>query len=324
MALPLTLACGPYDRTEALRTGDVRIDGVDLTYLCLDSPREIFDRFVGNGEFAVSELSASEFIVMQANGDRRFVALPVFVSRLFRHGFIYVNTTKGIRGPADLAGRRIGVPLYTQTAAVWARAHLIEQYGADFSGVTWVQGALEAAGSHGTPRENHLLKPVTIQQNTSPKPLEVLLAEGEIDALICARQPRAHPDIARLFPDYAAREKEYYRATRVFPIMHLVALRRDIHAAHPWLAGALHAGFDAAKAWAWDRLNRFAAPRTMLPWAGAEVEELNDSLGGDPWRYGLDANRPTLDALMRAMVSQGLIAAPVPLESLFAPVAEAP
>jgi 4,5-dihydroxyphthalate decarboxylase len=316
----ITLACGPYDRTEGLRSGEVRVEGVDLTYLSIDAPREIFDRMAGRQEFDVSELSASEFIVMAASGRSPFVGIPVFVSRVFRHGFIYVNRDKGIAAPRDLAGRRIGVPLYTQTAAVWARHHLAEQYGVDLSGVTWVQGALEAAGSHGTPREVQLLQPVRIEQNHSGTPLEVLLAEGEIDALICARAPKAHRNIARLFPNYVEVEKDFYLSTRIFPIMHLIAIRRDVHEAAPWLGSSLFKAFTEAKDLAWRRLNRFAAPPTMLPWAVAEIDELNERLGGDPWPYGIEPNRPTLDGLMRAMVSQHLIAAPVPLDDLFLPV----
>ena len=205
--LPLTFASCRYDRVEALRTGDVQPEGIDLKMLMFPAGREIFDRMVGAREFDVAELSSSEFISLMGRGDCPFVALPVFPSRVFRHGYIFVNTRAGIRAPKDLEGRRIGVPLYTQTAAIWVRGHLAHEYGVDLDTVRWVQGAVEKGGSHGRPHAPPLLEPVAIEVNSSGKSLEELLAAGEIDALIGSRKPPLlgrSPDIARLLRPEAA------------------------------------------------------------------------------------------------------------------------
>src|SRR6516162_1773001 len=163
--LRLTFACGKYDRMEALRTGDVTVEGIDLNYVAIENPREIFDR-MGNGhEFDAAEFSSSEFISRMARGNCPFVAIPVFPSRVFRHSYIYINCKSGIRTPKDLEGKRVGVALYTQTAAVWIRGHLAHQYGVDLSSIRWVQGAIEKAGPHGNPHAQPLLKPVAIEQN---------------------------------------------------------------------------------------------------------------------------------------------------------------
>src|SRR5262245_19002802 len=162
--LPLTFACCRYDRMEAIREGLVSVEGVDLTCLTLKSGRDVFDRMVGGEEFDISELSASEFISLAGTGRNPFVALPVFPSRVFRHSTMFINTRTGIRSPKDLEGKRVGVPLYTQTAALWARGYLSQQFGVDLSSIRWVQGAIDDAGTHGKPHAPPLLKPVTIEQ----------------------------------------------------------------------------------------------------------------------------------------------------------------
>src|SRR3979411_2557001 len=230
--LSLTFACCRYDRMEAIREGAVAIEGIDLNCITLRSGREVFDRMVGGREFDVAELSASEFISLMGRGDCPFVALPVFPSRVFRHGYIFVNTRAGIRTPKDLEGKRVGLPLYPQTAAIWVRGHLMHQFGVDLAAIRWVQGAVERAGTHGKAHAPPLLRPVALEQNASSEPLATLLARGEIDALIGSRKPETfgrHPDVARLFPDYRALERELYESARIFPIMHLVAMRRELY-----------------------------------------------------------------------------------------------
>jgi 4,5-dihydroxyphthalate decarboxylase len=324
--LALTLACCRYDRMEAIREGEVVPEGIELNCITLRSGRQIFDRMVGGQEFDVAELSASEFISLMGRGDCPFVALPVFPSRVFRHGYIFINTRRGIRTPKDLEGRRIGVPLYTQTAAIWARGLLARQFGVDLASIRWVEGAVEQAGSHGRPHAPRLLRPVAIERNSSGEPLGALLARGEIDALIGSRKPNElgrHPDVARLFPDHRARERQYYEETRIFPIMHLIAIRRDLYERQRWIATSLYNAFVASKRRALERMRYAGSLAAMLPWLIDEVEEIDRVFGGDAFPYGIAANRPTLEALVAYMVEQHFIAPPIAIEELFVPLAGA-
>jgi 4,5-dihydroxyphthalate decarboxylase len=308
---------------EAIREGSVVPEGVDLNCLTLKSGREVFDRMVGVQEFDVAELSASEFISLAGGGDDRFVALPVFPSRVFRHGYIFINTRSGIRTPKDLAGKRVGLPLYTQTAAIWARGHLRHQFGVDLAAIRWVQGAVEQAGSHGKPHSPPLLRPVAMEQNASGEPLSTLLARGEIDALIGSRKPEnfgRHPHIARLFPDYRALERELYQNSKIFPIMHLIAMRRDLYERHPWLATSFYNAFVESKRRALARMRYAGSLAVMLPWLQSEIEEIDAVFGGDAWPYGIEPNRPTLQALIQYMVEQHFISEAIPIEDLFVPI----
>ncbi len=321
--LPLTFACCRYDRMEAIREGLVTVEGVDLTCLTLRSGRDVFDRMVGGEEFDIAELSASEFVSLAGTGQNPFVALPVFPSRVFRHSTMFVNARSGIRSPKDLEGKRVGVPLYTQTAAIWARGHLSRQFGVDLSAIRWVQGAVDAAGTHGKPHAPPLLKPANIEQNTSGHSLGTLLARGEIDALIGSRKPESfgrHPDVVRLFPNYRAIERELYETARIFPIMHLIAMRRSLYERHRWLATSFYKAFVESKRRARERMRYGGSLATMLPWLIDEIEEIDAVFGGDAFPYGVEANRPTLEALVRYMVEQHFIAHVIPIEELFVPI----
>jgi 4,5-dihydroxyphthalate decarboxylase len=321
--LPLTFAACRYDRLEAIREGSVGVEGAELTCLTLPSGRNVFDRMVGGQEFDVAELSASEFISLTGKGDCPFVALPVFPSRVFRHGYIFINTRSGIRSPKDLEGKRVGLPLYTQTAAVWARAHLMQQFGVDLSGVRWVQGAVEKADTHGKPHAPPLLKPINIEQNETGKSLDQMLADGEIDALIGSRKPASlgrNPNVVRLFPNYRAIERELYQSAKIFPIMHLIAMRRTLYEQHRWLATSLYDAFVQSKRRAQARMRYGGSLGYMLPWLLDEIEEIDEVFGGDAWPYGVEPNRPTLEALVRTMVEQHFIARPIPVEELFVPI----
>ena len=323
--LALTFACCRYDRMEAIREGDVVPEGIDLNCITLRSGREIFDRMVGGREFDVAELSASEFISLMGRGDCPFVALPVFPSRVFRHGYIFVNTRR-VRAPKDLEGKRIGLPLYTQTAAIWARGLLAHQFDVDLDSVRWVEGAVEKAGTHGKPHAPPLLRPVRIEHNKSAEPLGALLARGAIDALIGSRKPEElgrHPEVARLFPDYRARERQFYEQTKIFPIMHLIAIRRELYERQPWIASSLYNAFVESKRRAQRRLRYAGSLAAMLPWLIDDVEEIDDLFGGDAFPYGIEANRPTLQALVAYMVEQGFIARPIAIEDSFVPLAGA-
>jgi 4,5-dihydroxyphthalate decarboxylase len=317
--LALTFACSTYDRVLALRTGDVRPEGIDLTFRAIENPRQIFDRMGWNAEFDLAEFSSTEYITRVARGDRTFVALPVFPSRVFRHGYIFVNRRR-IAQPKDLAGKRIGIVLYTQTAMLWVRGMLADEHGVDPDTITWVQGSMRAAGAHGNPNPPALLKPPRVEANTSARSLEELLDSGEIDAVAGTRVPACYgrnPDIVRLFPDFRAVESEYFKRTRIHPIMHLVAMKREVYDRHPWAAERLYDAFMAAKQHCYDMLNIEMAPRYVLPWLQADAEEMYRVFGPDPWPYGVTANRPTLEALMRYMVEQHYLARPLPLTDLF-------
>lgn len=318
-SLRLKFACASYDRMMPLRTGEIRAEGVDLDFVAIENVREIFDRMGASAEFDLSEFSSSEYIGRIGRGDRTLVALPVFPSRMFRHGFIFVNCNR-IAEPKDLEGKRIGVALYTQTAALWIRGMLASEYGVDLSGVTWVQGAVQVAGAHGNPSAPPLLKLPEIETNDSGKSLDQLLDAGEIDAIIGARVPacyRRNPDIVRLFPGYVDVERDYFKRTRIHPIMHLVAMRRDVYEKNPWAAGAMLKAFNAARDRAQELMRIDVAPRYMLPWLQRDIEEIDEVFGSEPWPYGIEANRPTLEALVQYMVEQHYIPRVIPLNELF-------
>jgi 4,5-dihydroxyphthalate decarboxylase len=324
--LRLTFACCRYDRMEAIREGAVPIEGIDLNCITLKSGREVFDRMVGGQEFDVAELSASEFISLTGRGDCPFVALPVFPSRVFRHGYIFINTRSGIRAPKDLEGKRIGLPLYTQTAAIWVRGHLAHQFDVNLETIRWVQGAVEKTGAHGRPHAPPLLRPARIEHNSGAEPLGALLARGEIDALIGSRKPDElgrHPDVARLFPDYRALERELYERSKIFPIMHLIAIRRELYERQRWIATSLYDAFVESKRRARIRMRYAGSLSAMLPWLIDDVEEIDRVFGGDAFPYGIEANRASLQALVAYMVEQNFIARVIPIEELFVSIPSA-
>ncbi len=322
--IPVRFACGLYDRMQALYTREVEPEGIDLQFLNIDAPRKIFDLMAGEQAFDVSELSCSEFITRMSTGDDSFVALPVFPSRTFRHSFITVNRRSGIRSPKDLEGKRIGVPLYTMTAAVWIRGVLQDDYGIDFSKVQWVEGSINSATSHGTPTLMPLAREVSIERgHNEGKSLSQLLDEGSIDAIFGTTLPecrRHNPDIQRLFPDFREVEKDYYKRTGIFPIMHLVAIRKSLYQQHPFIAQSLYRAFIESKQVAYRNMRNLAALRYMLPWLNDDLDELDAVFGSDPWTYGVQANRQTLSTLMRHMQEQGLINEVLPVDQLFIPV----
>jgi len=320
--VPLTFACGLYDRVLPLYAGEVKPEGIDLDFRVVDSPREIFDRMAAKQEFDACEMSLSELISRVAARRCPFVAIPVFPSRMFRHGYIAVNR-KRVRRPADLAGKRIGVPLYTMTAAVFMRGLLKDEYDVDLSGVHWVEGAVNSAAPHGSPMVMPLTKPVSITANNSGRSLSELLAAGEIDAILGTTLPesmRAHPEVQRLFPDFRTIEKDYYKRTRVFPIMHVVVIRRDVYEKHPFVAASLYRALCAAKDEALAKMHYLGALRYMLPWLPDHLDEIDEVFGGDPWAYGVGPNLPTLETAIRYLYDQSLIAAPVAIEDVFEPV----
>lgn len=319
--LRVTLACGPYDRTEALRTGAARPEGIDLVYVPIQSPPEIFARMITNRAFDASEMSCAHALIHRGQGDFPFVAIPVFPSRMFRHGYIFVNTASGIRAPKDLEGKRLGVPEYSQTAAVWIRGLLQHEYDVSLETIKWYAGGVNAPG-----RPDVLVNlpdaAVSITR-VKDRSLNEMLVDGEIDALIGARKPAAlgrDPRVRRLFPNYRGLEQDYYRKTGIFPIMHTVVIQEELYRAQPWIAESLYKAFVQAKAACMDGMRFSSALRYMLPWLHADLEEIEEVFGGDPWPYGLEANRHVLTTLVQYLVEQRLLPRPVPLEELFVPL----
>ncbi|OAP54225.1 hypothetical protein AYL99_11326 [Fonsecaea erecta] len=312
-----------YDRMVPLAVGEVQPAGLSVNFIDVHHPRDIFDRMIANQEFDASELSSSEYITRHVAGDRTFIALPVFPSRVFRHSFIVVNKDK-IKEPKDLNGKRVGVQLYTMTAAVFIRGLLQHEYGVDISSIEWVEGKMEGPGSHGKPSALKPLKPIRITQNTNPtKSLSDLLESGEIDATIGADIPAClgkAPHIDRLFPDFKKVEMEYYKRTGIFPIMHLVAMRRDYYEQNKFAASALYNALNDSKELARKRMESTGALRYMLPWLPQELDEIHEVFGEDCWPYGIEENRKTLEALVQYLYDQSMIERKVPIEELFAPV----
>jgi 4,5-dihydroxyphthalate decarboxylase len=324
--VPLTFACGLYDRVLPVYTGAVPVEGVDLNFVNIDSPREIFDRMSGGREFDACEYSSSEFISRFAAGQCPFVALPVFPSRSFRHSFIAVNR-RLVKTPKDLEGQRIGLPMYTMTASIFIKGLLQRDCGVDLSNVQWVEGQINGVEPHGNPTTMPLVRPVAIEPNKTGKSLSTLLEEGAIAATIGTATPKAlgrNPDVQRLFPDYREVEKEYFRRTRIFPIMHLVVIRRDVYERNPFIATSLYKALGAAKDHAIAKMRYQGSLRYMLPWMTADFDEIDEVFGGDPFAYGVEPNRPTLEALVQYLYDQSLIAAQVDVEDLFVPIHGAP
>ena len=323
--LKLSFACGLYDRMLALHTGEVKPDGVDLNFIAIDQPRPIFDRMSGGQEFDVAEYSSSEFVQRFVNRQCPFVAIPVFPSIAFRLGFIAVNRKSGIKNPKDLAGKRIGVPLYTMTAAIFINGILKNEFGVDLSKVTWVQSAMNTSGSHGSPTVLPLLKKISIENNTGKKTLGQLLAEGAVDATLGTSLPneiRNNRDIVRLFPDYVERDKELYRRKKIYPIMHLVAIKKSIYERYPFVATSLYDAFVKSKQIALEKLFNLRAVRYMTPFLMREIDDIWDVFNGDPWPYGVEPNRQTLEALVQYQQDLGLIDKPVKVDDLFVTVYE--
>jgi hypothetical protein len=319
--LRLTLACGDYDRTRALEEGTIRPDGIELTYLRLPV-EETFFRMVRHREFEIAEMSLSTYALSLQEDPPPFIALPVFTSRMFRHGSIYINTAAGIAAPEDLRGRVVGTPEYQVTAGVWIRGILAEHHDVPVDGVTHLVGGQERPGRIEKITLD-LPDHIRVERIAPDKTLSQMLAVGEIHALFTPRLPRPFverdPRVARLFPDVTAAEKAYHRRTGIFPIMHVVVVRRDVYDAHPWVAQSLYKAFALAKADASDRLYDSSALRVMLPWLTQHVEEARELLGDDYWSYGLQANHDVLTTFLRYHHQQGLSRRQLQPEELFAP-----
>ena len=317
--LKLTLGCWDYDRVLGLKDGRVHPEGIDLTFLNM-IVEETFFRMLRHREFDVSEMSMSSYVVSLTRVEKPFIAIPVFPSRFFRHSCIYVNSESGIKKPTDLIGKLIGTPEYQMTAPVWIRGILSEHYGVPVDSVTYVTGGEE----HPNREEKLKLK---LPKNILVKPIEAgktlsqMLASGEIDALHTARKPSTYDGVKvrRLFPDYVAVEKAYWRQTGIFPIMHVVGIRRDVYRENRWIAMNLYQAFREAQNLCYAGLKETAALKGMLPWFNANVEEAFDLMGDNFWPYGLEKNRTALEVFLRYHYEQGLSPDRVSIDEMFAP-----
>lgn len=320
--LKLTFSAGLYDRMQALYTKEVQPEGIELDFVVNDDPRAIFNKMLASQDFDVSELSLSDYLArLSVEGDKTpFVAIPIFPSRCFRHGFIAVDSRKGIMKPRDLEGKRIGLPRYTMTASVWIRGILQHEYGVDLSTIRWVEGAINRVGDHGDPDILPLVRPVPIERNETGKSLSQLIDEGELDAIIGTSLPesrRHNPFVRRLFPDFREIEKAYYGRTGLFPIMHCIAIRRSTWEANPWITRSLFDAFSESKRIALERMRYVGALRYMLPWMTDDLDEIDALFGADPWVYGLEPNRHTLETFMQYQVDHAIISKALPVEKLF-------
>jgi len=321
--LRLAFACWNYDRTRALLEGTVRPDGIDLNYLDL-AVEETFFRMIRHREFDVAEMSLSSYTVSLSRDPAPFIAIPVFPSRMFRHSSIYVNADSGIREPKDLIGKRIGTPEFQMTAPVWIRGILAEHYGVPVDSVTYYTGGQEETGR--SEKQKLDLPPgIRIHPIGATQTLSRMLGEGEIDALHTARMPSTFSPtgrpVRRLFEDYKDVERQYFRDTGIFPIMHTVVIRRDVYEQNRWVAQALYKAFVESQRRTYDDLYVTAAMKAMLPWLTHHVEETRAVMGDDYWPYGLEPNRRTLATFLRYHHEQGLSRRLLQPEELFAPEA---
>lgn len=304
--LQLTFACGDYDRTRALEDGSVRADGIEITYLRLPV-EETFFRMLRHQEFDIAEMSLSTYVTTLDRTPMPFVALPVFTSRMFRHGSIYINADAGISSPSDLRGKRVGAPEFQLTAGVWIRGILAEHHGVPIDSVTYHTGGQETPGRVEKGRVDTGLD---IRPIPGGATLSQMLADGEIDALHTPRVPSPFrdrdPRVRRLFADVVSVEKEYFAATGIFPIMHVVVIRRDVYERYPWVAQSLYKALLTARDDAYGRIYDSSALRFLEPWLIQHVEEARQLLGSDYWSYGLAENEKTLDVFLRYHHEQGL------------------
>jgi 4,5-dihydroxyphthalate decarboxylase len=319
--LPITVATWDYDRVRALADGRVRVEGCDVNYITMPV-EEILERAFFHHEFDVAEIGFSPYLIALSRGVAPYLAIPAFLSRMFRHSAIYIRTDRGIEGAADLKGKRVGVPEYQMSAALWARGVLQDEFGVAAADINWVQGGLETPGRRDKFPLN-LPQGFPLASAVNGATLARLLAAGELDAVISARQPSCfvagHPLIRRLFPDYRAAERDYYRRTGIFPIMHAVGVRRDVADKHPWLAASLYKAFVQAKRLADAEFTEVTALKIGLPWLTAEFDATREVMGDDFWSYGVEPNRKTLELMARYSHEQGLAVRRVSVEEMFAP-----
>ncbi|WP_345751645.1 PhnD/SsuA/transferrin family substrate-binding protein [Microbacterium rhizophilus] len=322
--LTLTFAAREYDRVSPVVDGRATPEGIDLNYFRLPV-EEIFYRQLLHREFDISEMSLSSYVMTLDRPDPEYIALPVFPSRYFRHQTMFVNTNSGISSPEDLRGKRVGLPEYQITAGVWQRGMLNDEYGVACEEMEFFTGGVDAPG-----RDEKLAldlpKSISVTRIGPEQTLSDMLAAGELDAVFSANVPGSFgtsPAVARLFPDYKAVEQDYYRRTRIFPIMHVLVVRRSILEANPWVARSLQKAFQRGLEVAQEDLRYRSSLTTMLPWLASHLDETVEAMGQDYWQYGLEANRHLLSTFLGYHFEQGLSRQLRTPDELFAPSASA-
>jgi 4,5-dihydroxyphthalate decarboxylase len=314
----LTLAVCDYEHVREITQGIVRADGITLTPLIFPSIEEITFRFTKSLEWDVSELSFGKYISLASQGIAPMVAIPVFPSRVHRHSAIYVRSDSGIGTAKDLEGRAVGIPEWAQTAGIYVRGILAEEYGVNLARIRWLQAGVNEPGRA---EKVELKLPAGFSYEARPdQSLSAMLATGEVDAVISARAPAAFVPgggVVRLFPDYRAEEERFFTKTGIFPVMHLMTLRRTVFEQHPWVAMNLFKMFDEAKRRCFNRLRDFTCARVPLPWAAAIADEIAARFGPDPYPYGIEESRPTLEAFCRYAHDQGVTHRRMRAEELF-------
>ena len=327
--ISVSVASGSYDRIRALHDGTVKVEGCAIEYHLVE-PNQLFVRNLKSQEFDVSEMSFSTYIAHREQGRAHYTAIPVFLSRAFRHSAIFVRAVRGtgepvIASPAELVGKRVGTPEYFTTMLVWMRGLLADEYGITPADLRWRVGGLEQPAPETVPSQPSSEAPmggIAIEAIPAGKTLSGMLAAGEIDALFSARPPSCflRGEAVRLFPDYRAVEQAYFRKTGIYPVMHAVGIRNSLLSAHPWLAGRFFAAFAKAKDMATADLEKLSAFTVTLPWIEAEYRATQAVLGGDIWPYGTEANRKAIETLCRYLHEQGFTKRRMGTEDLFAPM----
>lgn len=314
----LTVATTDYDHVRDFRIGEVKAEGIDVNWLNMDI-HEIFSRFTFNREWEVSELSFAKFIAQATREQPDIIGLPVYTSRMFRFSSFYVNKKSGIKRPQDMAGKRVGVPEWAQTAAVYTRGWLQHEAGVDLKSIDWYQAGTEQPGRI-EKVEIDLPKGMRLTP-VMDKSLSQMLVNGDLDAIMVARAPtvfiRKHPDVARLFPDYQAMEEEYFKRTKVFPIMHIVAMRRAVLDKNPWVARNLYNAFEESKNRSFERALDISVSRYPFPWMTDYIEKMQEKFGKDLFPYGIEESRPTLELFLQYAYEQGIAHRHAKVEEIF-------
>jgi 4,5-dihydroxyphthalate decarboxylase len=322
--LEITIATWDYDRVRPLIDGRVRVEGCDVNYIIV-TPEECFHRAWYHQDFDVTEIGLSGYIIGTSRGQglggaSPYVGIPVFLSRSFRCSGIYIRTDRGIARPEDLKGKKVGIPEYQITAAVWSRGFLSDEHGVRAEDLIWMQGGMDDPGRQDK-WPNNLPAGFPLRHLTGDETINSLLTKGELDAFIGPRTPKSYRDgktpLRRLFEDFETVEKDYYRKSGIFPIMHPLGIRREIHQKHPWLALNLYQAFVEAKRISQADLLETAALKIGHPWIVSSVQSAQEVMGPDIFPYGVAASRKTLEAAIRYSMEQYMAVRPVAIEELF-------